>query len=135
MPQTRSTRETARIELVPATTPTALDVADETVDKLLDAGRAPGDILVLATGDPHPWQSHELSFGEESYWQQQDEGGDVFYAHAAAERAARRPYVVLAVNGGSDEETARALPAALARARTELTVVGDPDRIRALLGA
>jgi hypothetical protein len=110
-------------------------VADETVDKLLDAGRAPGDILVLVTGDPHPWQSHELSFGEEPYWRQQDEGGDVFYALAAAERAAKRAVVVLAVNGGTDEQAAQALPAALSRASSELIVVGDPDRLRALLDA
>jgi hypothetical protein len=126
-------RETAKIELVPARTGTALDVADETVDRLLDSGRPPGDILVLVTGEPHPWQSHELSFGEESYWRQHDEGGDVFYALAGAERTGRRAVVVLAVNGGTDEEAARALPAALSRAAGELIVVGDPDRLRKLL--
>ncbi len=103
------------------------------VDTLLDGGRAPGDILVLVTGDPHPWQSHELSFGEDSYWRQQDEGEDVFYAHASAERAANRGVVVLAVNGGTDEEAAQALPAALARAKSQLIVVGDPERLRTLL--
>lgn len=118
---------------MPATAQTALDVADEQVDELLDAGRAPGDILVLATGDPHPWEQHELSFGEESYWKQFDEGGDVFYARASAERPARRPVVLLAVNGGSDEQAAHALPAALARAGAELIVVGDPEKLRSLL--
>jgi hypothetical protein len=132
-PQPGGARETAKIELVPASTAGALDVADETVDRLLDSGRPPGDILVLATGEPHPWQSHELSFGEESYWRQHDEGGDVFYALAGAERTARRAVVVLAVNGGTDEEAAQALPVALSRAAGELIVVGDPDRLRALL--
>lgn len=122
-----------QIQLVPATARTALGAADEEVDKLLDAGREPGDVLVLVTGEPHPWQQHEQSFGEESYWRQFDEGGDVFYARASAGRKGRRPVVVLAVNGGSDEETARALPAVLARAEAELIVVGDPERLRALL--
>ncbi|WP_308425153.1 hypothetical protein [Wenjunlia tyrosinilytica] len=131
--QPRAPRETARIELIPASTQTALDAADEVVDRLLDAGRTPGDILVLATGDPHPWESHELSFGEESYWRQHDEGGDVFYARAGAERASRRAVVVLAVNGGTDEAAAQALPSALERAAAELIVVGDPERLRALV--
>lgn len=131
--QPRPARGTAQIQLVAATTATALDAADEQVDKLLDAGRAPGDILVLVTGDPHPWEQHEVTFGEESYWKQFDEGGDVFYAQASAERPAKRPVVVLAVNGGTDEQAAHALPAALARAGAELIVAGDPERLRSLL--
>ncbi|MCZ2527268.1 hypothetical protein ODJ75_21835 [Streptomyces sp. HB2AG] len=124
----------ARVQLVPATDSTAVETADETVDRLLDSGRAPGDILVLTTAEQHPWALHELSFGEDAYWKQLDEGGDVFYAHATAERAARRAVVVLAVNGGTDEQAAAALPAAMARAAEELHVCGDPQRLRALAG-
>ncbi|MGX9229056.1 hypothetical protein ACWV95_28275 [Streptomyces albus] len=54
----------AQIQLVAATDATAVEVADETVDKLLDEGRSPGDILLLTTGAQHPWAEHELSFGE-----------------------------------------------------------------------
>jgi len=64
------------------------------VDLLLDSGRSPGDVLVLTTGEQHPWAAHEVSFGEASYWAQHDAGDDVFYAAIGdAERgpwAARR---------------------------------------------
>jgi hypothetical protein len=122
-----------QIQLVPATDATAVTAADEAVDMLLDSGQLPSDILVLTTGDIHPWAQHELSFGEESYWRQQDEGSDVFYASAISERVAKRPAVVLAVNGGTDEESARALPAAMGLTRSLLVVCGDPERLRALL--
>lgn len=113
----------------------ALDAAEEAVDLLLETGRAPGDVLVLTTGEPHPWAAHELSFGEASYWAQHDAGDDVFFADAAvAERASTRPVVVVAVNGGDDETTARALPAAMNRAEALLIVCGDPARINAVLG-
>ncbi|GHC53054.1 hypothetical protein [Streptomyces cinnamoneus] len=126
---------TAQVQLIPAPAEGALGAADEAVDLLLDAGRAPGEVLVLTTGDPHPWAAHELSFGEASYWAQHDAGDDVFYAAADAERAASRPVVVVAVNGGSDAEVARALPAAMARAGALLIVCGDPKRVNALLSA
>lgn len=103
---------------------------------LLESGRAPGDVLVLTTGDPHPWATHELSFGEAAYWGQQDTREDVFFADAAAvERAAARPVVIVAVNGGDDEATARILPTAMTRATALFVVCGDPQRITAALGA
>jgi hypothetical protein len=114
----------------------ALDAADEAVDLLLDSGRAPGDVLVFTTGDQHPWAAHELSFGEGAYWAQHDARDDVFYADASSvERAAARPVVVVAVNGGTDDTTARALPAAMDKASALLIVCGDPERINAVLGA
>lgn len=124
-----------QIQLIPASAEGALDAAEEAVDLLLDSGRAPGEVLVISTGDPHPWAAHELSFGEASYWAQHDAGDDVFYADAAAlDRAKSRPVVVVALNGG--EETAvAALPTALTRAGTLLIVCGDPQRINSMLGA
>ncbi|GAA1373333.1 hypothetical protein [Streptomyces beijiangensis] len=125
-----------QIQLIPAPLDGALDAAEEAVDMLLDSGRAPGDILVLTTGEHHPWAAHELSFGEDAYWAQHDARDDVFYADAAvAERAATRPVVVVAVNGGADDVTVRALPAAMARAGALLIVCGDPQRVNAVLGA
>ncbi|KUL52337.1 hypothetical protein ADL22_05210 [Streptomyces sp. NRRL F-4489] len=124
-----------QLQLIPAPADGAIDAADEAVDLLLDSGRAPGEILVLTTGGDHPWAAHELSFGEGSYWAQHDAADDVFYADAGAERATGRPVVVVALNGGSDETAARALPAAMARAGALLIVCGDPDRINAVLGA
>ncbi|MGD9483970.1 hypothetical protein WDH52_12035 [Streptomyces sp. TRM70308] len=124
----------AEIELVAATPETAVETADETVDRLLDEGRSPGDVLLITTGESHPWAQHELSFGEDAYWGQQAAGEDVFCVDAAAAaRVTARPVVVLAVNGGSDARIAEALPAALARAGAQLIVCGDPDRLRDLL--
>ncbi|MFH9727978.1 hypothetical protein ACH4M4_34180 [Streptomyces sp. NPDC017254] len=136
-PENRSEqRSTPQLQLIPAPVDGALDAAEEALDLLLESGRAPGEVLVLTTGDPHPWVTHELSFGEASYWAQQDTGDDVFFAHAAAvERATARPVVIVAVNGGDDETAATALPSALARAGTLLVVCGDPQRVTTLLGA
>lgn len=106
------------------------------MDLLLDSGRAPGEVLLLTTGEQHPWATHELTFGEASYWAQHDARDDVFYADAAAVgRASSRPVVVVAVNGGPDTAAATALPLARARAGALLVVCGDPQQINALLGA
>ncbi|WP_395364255.1 hypothetical protein ACHGLA_27620 [Streptomyces sp. YH02] len=136
-PENRSDqRSTPQLQLIPAPVDGALDAAEEALDLLLESGRAPGEVLVLTTGDPHPWATHELSFGEAAYWAQQDTGDDVFFAHAAAvERAAARPVVIVAVNGGDDETAAKALPSAMARAGALLVVCGDPQRVTTLLGA
>ncbi|MFJ9360571.1 hypothetical protein [Streptomyces mirabilis] len=125
---------TPQIQLIPASVEGALDAAEEAVDLLLESGRAPGEVLVITTGEPHPWAAHELSFGEAAYWAQHDAGDDVFYADASvAGRAASRPVVVVAVNGGPDAATA--LPLALGRAGALLIVCGDPQQINSVLGA
>lgn len=121
--------------MIPAPADGALDAAGEAVDLLLDTGRAPGDVLVLTTGEQHPWAAHELSFGETAYWAQHDARDDVFYADAAAlGRASSRPVVVVALNGGPDGAAAHALPAAMQKAGALLIVCGDPKWISAVLG-
>jgi hypothetical protein len=146
MPTQRASREPAKpgpsapsatpqIQLIPASAEGALDAAEEAVDLLLESGRAPGDVLVITTGEPHPWATHELSFGDGAYWAQHDAGDDVFYADAtAAGRAAARPVVVVAVNGGAADTVATALPLALGRAGALLIVCGDPMQINPVLG-
>ncbi|MEU6809422.1 hypothetical protein ABZ920_10520 [Streptomyces sp. NPDC046831] len=125
-----------QIQLIPAPVDGALDAAEEAVDLLLESGRAPGDVLVITTGEPHPWAAHELSFGEASYWAQHDAGDDVFYTDAAlASRAGSRPVVVVAVNGGPETAAATVLPLAHTRAGALLIVCGDPQQINAVLGA
>lgn len=122
--------------MIPAAADGALDAADEAVDLLLDSGRAPGDILVLTTGEQHPWATHELSFGEAAYWAQHEAGEDVFFAGAAAvDRVKPRPVVIIAVNSADDDTAERALTAAQGRAGALLIVCGDPQRINAVLGA
>ncbi|MFD9521482.1 hypothetical protein [Streptomyces sp. NPDC059979] len=125
-----------QIQLIPASAEGALDAAEEAVDLLLDTGRAPGDILVLTSGDPHPWAAHELSFGEAAYWALHDAADDVFYADAAqVQRAGGRPVVVFAANGGATETVTGALPVALTRAGALLIVCGDPQQVNSVLGA
>ena len=127
---------TPQIQLIPASATGALDAAEEAVDLLLESGRAPGEVLVITTGEQHPWAAHELSFGEAAYWAQHDAGDDVFYADASTvSRAASRPVVVVAVNGGSANAAAEALPLAHARAGALLIVCGDPQQINSVLGA
>jgi hypothetical protein len=135
-PAAAAATSTPQIQLIPASADGAIDAAEEAVDLLLESGRAPGDVLVITTGEPHPWAAHELSFGEASYWAQHDAGDDVFYTDAvAASRAATRPVVVVAVNGGSDADAAKALPLAHTRASALLIVCGDPQQINSVLGA
>ncbi|MFG3084958.1 hypothetical protein [Streptomyces parvulus] len=131
-----ATVTTPQIQLIPATPDGALDAAEEAVDLLLDSGRTPGDVLVITTGEPHPWAAHELSFGDAAYWAQHDAGDDVFYTDAAvAERAKSRAVVVVAVNGGPESAAATALAAAHTRAGALLIVCGEPQRINSVLGA
>jgi hypothetical protein len=60
----------------------------------------------------------------------------VFYTDAAmAPRAAARPVVVVAVNGGTDAAAAAVLPLAHSRAEALLIVCGDPQQINSVLGA
>ncbi|POX48469.1 hypothetical protein [Streptomyces sp. Ru72] len=135
-PGPSASASTPQIQLIPASAEGALDAAEEAVDLLLESGRAPGDVLVITTGEPHPWAAHELSFGEAAYWAQHDAGDDVFYADASvASRAAARPVVVVAVNGGADATVAATLPLALSRSGALLIVCGDPKQINSVLGA
>ena len=111
--------EVQRIEVGPDA---ALDRADEVLDELLDAGRAPGQILVLTTGGPHPWQRHEESFGAERYWAQLDEAQDVFYADVTGCRPVRREVVILVVNGGAPASVEQAEATARGHATSLLVV-------------
>ncbi|MFJ6465036.1 hypothetical protein ACIQM0_29085 [Streptomyces sp. NPDC091387] len=129
-------RSSPQLQLIPASADGALAAADEAVDLLLDSGRAPGDILVLTTGEQHPWATHELSFGEDAYWAQHEAGDDVFFAGAAAaDRVKPRPVVIIAVNGAVDDAATRALSTAQRNAGALLIVCGDPQPVNAVLGA
>ncbi|MFI5534341.1 hypothetical protein ACIA8O_38000 [Kitasatospora sp. NPDC051853] len=110
---------------MPSTARDAVERADETVDRLLESGRGPETVLVLTVGEHHPWQQHELTFGEERYWAQLTEGGDVFYADAAASRTVGRPVVVLVANSAGGELLAAAARSAQALAGELLVVCGE----------
>ncbi|MBB4946530.1 hypothetical protein F4556_002065 [Kitasatospora gansuensis] len=118
---------------MPSTTRGAVDRADDTIDRLLESGRRPGTVLVLTVGEPHPWQQHEIGFGEERYWAQLADGGDVFYADAAATRTVGREVVVLVVNSPvSADRLAEAARVAHALAGELLMVCGDVDTVAPL---
>jgi hypothetical protein len=102
----------------------ALERADETVDLLLESGRNPGDILVLTVDEPHPWQQHELSFGEDRYWAQLAEATDVFYADLALTRPARRDVVVLVIDAAAAGRAVQAVEQALTHTGALLVVCG-----------
>ncbi|MFE9848464.1 hypothetical protein ACFYPN_06570 [Streptomyces sp. NPDC005576] len=128
-------RSVPQLQVIPAPSAGALDAAEEAVDLLLDNGRAPGDVLVFTTGEQHPWATHELSFGEASYWAQHEAGDDVFFADLSmVGRATGRPVVVVAVNGEVTGDAAQQLSVARERAGTLLIVCGDPQAINAALG-
>ncbi len=126
------------VRLVPASVQNAVERADEAVDQLLELGRRPDSILVLTTGRPHPWQQHELSFGEDGYWAQLTEGGDVFYADthgadAAPARPLKREVVVLVVNDSTAARVERAVRNALGLAGALLVVCGAPEAVKPFL--
>ncbi|GAA2818392.1 hypothetical protein GCM10010441_48530 [Kitasatospora paracochleata] len=120
------------VQLLPAGVADAVERADEAVDALLESGRRPGDVLVLTVGEAHPWQQHELSFGEESYWAQLADGGDVFYADADVSRPLRRDVVVLVVNEGTAGRVEQAAKKALGHAGALLVVCGEQDLVAPL---
>ncbi|MEY9964488.1 hypothetical protein ABIA33_002530 [Streptacidiphilus sp. MAP12-16] len=119
------------IQSIPVAPEHALDRADDSVDLLLDSGRLPGQVLVLTTGEHHPWQLHEESFGANHYWAQLSEGADVFYADALQCRPARREVVVLAVNGGDPADLRSAFSAAVDRATRLVVVCGEAGSLPA----
>ncbi|WP_371484755.1 hypothetical protein [Kitasatospora sp. NBC_00315] len=133
-PAPAARRPAPAVRHVGATAGDALERADEMVDELLESGRKPGDILVLTVGEPHPWHTHELSFGEERYWAQLSEGADVFYADAAPARPVRREVVVLVVNDASADRAAQAFRTALGHA-DDLVVVCGGARPAGVTGA
>ena len=120
------------VRLVPAQVRDAVARADDTVDQLLEDGRRPGDVLVLTVGEPHPWQQHELSFGEDHYWAQLSVADDVFYADASADRELRRDVVVLVVNGNGTNRVGRAAVRAAGLAGSLLVVCGGTETVAPL---
>ncbi|MCX4746484.1 hypothetical protein OG455_13275 [Kitasatospora sp. NBC_01287] len=122
------------VQLLPAAPGSALERADEAVDQLLESGRSPGDILVLTSGQSHPWQQHELSFGADRYWAQLAEASDVFYADLALNRPAKREVVILVLDregraAGRESERAAAVAKARTHAASLLVVCGATDQL------
>jgi hypothetical protein len=105
----------------------ALDVADDQVDVLLEAGWRCEDLALLTTGSRHPEQKARQEAGPDSYWDTFWDADQVFYGHVLGFKGLERPAVVLALNEGEPGERSRErLYVGLSRARDQLVVCGDP---------
>ncbi|TIC83850.1 nuclease [Nocardioides sp. GY 10113] len=120
-----------------ATTPEdALEVADDQVDALLEAGWDPGRVALITSGRRHPVQLEITErHGQEAYWQGYFDDEDVFYGHVLGCKGLERSAVVLCLNeDGSRDRARERLYVGMSRATDQLVVVGDPEMVRAVGG-
>ena len=114
----------------------ALDVAEDQVDVLLDAGWRPEDVALLTTGSRHPEQKARQAAGPTQYWDTFWDQEQVFYGHVLGFKGLERPAVILALNETEPAERSRErLYVGLSRARDQLVVVGDPAFVAEVGGA
>lgn len=112
-----------------------LDVADDQVDQLLDAGWDPQHVALLTTGHRHPIQVERTDFhDQDGYWRTYWDD-DVFYGHVLGCKGLERRAVVLCLNeDGSRDRARERLYVGMSRATDELVVVGDPMTVRRVAG-
>lgn len=112
-----------------------LDVADDQVDQLLDAGWDPQHVALLTTGHRHPIQVERTDFhDQDGYWRTYWDD-DVFYGHVLGCKGLERRAVVLCLNeDGSRDRARERLYVGMSRATDELVVVGDPATVRRVAG-
>lgn len=112
-----------------------LDVADDEVDRLLDAGWDPQHVALLTTGHRHPIQVERTDFhDQEGYWRTYWDD-DVFYGHVLGCKGLERRAVVLCLNeDGSRDRARERLYVGMSRATDELVVVGEPETVRRVGG-
>ena len=123
------------VRFVPCATEDALDVADDEVDALLEAGWEPGHVALITTGRRHPVQVERADFhGQEGYWRTWWDD-DVFYGHVLGCKGLERRAVVLCVNeSGTHDRGKERLYVGMSRATDQLVVVGSADAIEAMGG-
>ncbi|HRA45261.1 MAG TPA: ATP-binding domain-containing protein, partial [Phycicoccus sp.] len=114
-----------------------IEAADDAVDRLLDEGWRPEDVMLLTTGSRHPEQvSQQEMLGQGGYWESFYDADQVFYGHVLGCKGLERRAVVLAVNDKAMHQRAKErLYVGLSRATDKLVVVGVPDLIRQMGGA
>jgi hypothetical protein len=125
------------VRFVAASSPDeVLEIADEQVDVLLDAGWKPQHVSLITTGSRHPVQVEQTDlWGQEGYWDGFWDENNVFYAHVLGCKGLERPAVVLAVNEGRVHDRARErLYVGMSRATDQLVVVGEAHRVREIGG-
>lgn len=115
---------------------TAMDVADDQIDPLLDEGWRPEDLALITTGRRHPEQvARQEADGQGGYWDSYWDADQVFYGHVLGFKGLERRVVVLCVNESNAHDRSREkLYVGLSRATDRLVVVGDPEVIREMGG-
>ncbi len=125
------------VRFVPAAPDRALGAADDEVERLLEHGWRPENVMLLTTGHRHPVQVERTGSGEDqrAYWQTYWEDDDVFYGHVLGCKGLERRAVVLCVNESQVQDRARErLYVGMSRATDELVVVGEPGLVREMGG-
>lgn len=126
------------VRFVEATDPDdALGKADDEIERLLDDGWRPENVMLLTTGHRHPVQIERTGEDDdqEKYWRTYWEDDDVFFGHVLGCKGLERRAVVLCVNDSQVRERSRErLYVGMSRATDELVVVGDPEMIREMGG-
>jgi len=115
----------------------ALGKADDEIDRMLDDGWRPENVMLLTTGHRHPVQMERTGEDDdqEKYWRTYWEDDDVFYGHVLGCKGLERRAVVLCVNESTIRDRARErLYVGMSRATDELVVIGQPDMIREVGG-
>nr|WP_179519433.1 NERD domain-containing protein [Nocardioides perillae] len=120
------------VRFIAASTEDAVEVADDAVLELLDAGWRPEHVALLTTGQRHPVQVERTEHrDQDGYWQSFWDGDDVFYGHVLGCKGLERRAVVLCLNESTVRDRARErLYVGMSRATDQLVVVGDPAFVR-----
>lgn len=118
------------VRFVACTKETAVDAGDDEVEKLLEDGWRPEDVVLLTTGSRHPEQVARQAQGDQAYWDSFWDVDQVFYGHVLGFKGLERRAVVLVVDASGPVERARErLYVGLSRARDQLVICGDRDFI------
>ena len=124
------------VQFLPCPAADALDVAEDQVDVLLDAGWRPEDLALLTTGSRSAEQKQRQQAGPQAYWDTFWDQDQVFYGHVLGFKGLERPAVILALNEREIVERSKErLYVGLSRARDQLVVVGDPAFVEEVGGA
>ena len=125
------------VEFVPSSAEDAVEIADEQVDRLLEAGWKSHEVMLLTTGNRHPVQIERGSASDPvGYWRSFWDEDDVFYGHVLGCKGLERQAVVLCINQDKVTDRSRErLYVGLSRATDQLIVVGDPDVVAQIGGA
>lgn len=123
------------VAVMPCASTSAIVVADDQVEALLDEGWRPEHIALLTMGSRHPAQKERQDAdGQIGYWRSFWENDDVFYGHVLGCKGLERKAVVLCINTEHADRGREKLYVGMSRATDRLVVVGDPAFIRSIGG-